>query len=300
MKINFYLFYAFLISSFCHSQEISNKFLQDLNINLELGKKYEMENIVTQFPYKNLRFGFERVLKLKKNNFFNEAELVFNHKNILTEIKLPFKSNNVAINELQNILSVFPDTLNKKSEDLYSLKGINESIMVSIERKYKHSRSYVNLELKYTDITESYNEFDKQTSYKTESDTSSERLLSFGKESSWVNFNYVAVVKKGLNVPLYYVIFQTENKSWKFFNEVQFLLDNEDLITLNLESKTDVTYDANASEIFIAQLDDITIKKLLQSKEISSRFKGKDIEKNTFQRNNLKPLEILINHFYEQ
>lgn len=300
MRNSLCLFVVLLISSICYSQEISNKFLHDLDINLELGKKYEMENIVTQFPYKNLSYGFERLLKLKKNSFFNEAELIFNNKNILTEIKLPFKTNKIAINEVDKVLSVLSDTINLNARSSFSLNLENESISANIERTYKYSKSYISFKLKYTDIEKKYNEFDKETTYRTSSDEYSELVLSFGNETSWINFNYVAILKKDDMTPYYYIVFQTENKSWKFFEEIQFLLDKDELVTLKLESKKQVTFDAKTSEVFITKLEENLINRLLQSKEISSRFIGKNIEKNTFKKNNLKPLQVLINHVNTQ
>ncbi|MDM1398979.1 hypothetical protein HX049_17740 [Myroides odoratimimus] len=288
-----------LISLFCQGQEISNKFLQDLGVNLELGKQYDYSTIINEFPYIYYG-GTNRKVSLFQNKYFKEAKVVFNYDNILTEIILPFKNKKTVIKEIDNVLAFLPNTIKQEGYDysdykIYSLKEENEDIRISIrESKISSFSAEITFNFIYTNIIESYDKFDKQTIFKTQSDENTEKILSLGQETSWIELKYFAISKLENDTPKYYLRFYTKNNTWKFFKEIQFLIDDDEVIKIELDSKKDIMLNAETSEFFIMPLDDFLISKLLDCKEVSARFIGKNIEKTTFNKQNVKPLQKLI------
>ena len=102
MKINFYLFYAFLISSFCHSQEISNKFLQDLNINLEIFPSTMEKEGYEYYISKNNENGMDIIERFIYNWIFEKQKPKVNLQKRLEEIAKE-KESNERFKTLNNI-----------------------------------------------------------------------------------------------------------------------------------------------------------------------------------------------------
>jgi len=289
-----------LISSICQSQEISNKLLHDLDIDLELGKKYDEQEITINYPLQKTKYKNEHVLNLKNNETFKYASLIFDSNNILLDINLHFKNKEYDKEQFEKLISILPDSITKKRIGFYHLEDDYEEIVVNIDDNNKYSDYYIRFNVKYTKISEDYDAFEKIRTFSTKSDDSSESLLSDGIENSYMTFffklNYEASIENYSSKPIYKIIIKTNDKIDNIYNQMQFLLDNDEVLNLDVKYSNINNYDAKPTHIFTVILTENIINKLINSKEISSRFKGNYIAKNWFSKKDINPLQKLVDY----
>lgn len=286
------LLLTLLNTCFCRSQEISNQFLKIHGINLELGKKYSSDEINNRFFYKDISVNYDRLIDLKNHKSFQNGKLVFNSDSVLTEIQLffkDFKKKEILDKELNAVLNSIPN-IKEEFKGYYNLDLEDEYISILNNSSFS---GYIRLNLSYTAIEENYDKFEKTTILYTESSDNLNRFFTQGENNSMILTKYFASIEKENNKINYYLRLYTKNDSWKFFKEIQFLIDNDEVIKKDLNSKSDITSQAETLEFFSLALDEALIEKILNSKDISVRLIGKNVEDTTFKRKHLKPLEKL-------